>query len=47
MGMWLDFAQQYNPTLEVVETLDEMEIQEVETMQDIFWQQRKLNYLCL
>jgi hypothetical protein len=31
----------------VVETLDEMEIQEVETMQDIFWQQRKLNYLCL
>jgi len=42
MGMWLDFAQQYNPTLEVVETLDEME-----TMQEIFWQERKLNYLCL
>jgi len=36
MGMWLDFAQQYNPTLEEVETLDEMEIHEVETMQEIF-----------
>ena len=47
MGMWLHFAQQYNPTLEVVETLDEKEIQEVETMQEIFWQERKLNYLCL
>ena len=47
MGMWLDFAQQYNPTLEVVETLDAMEIHEVETMQEIFWQERKLNYMCL
>ena len=32
MGMWLHFAQQYNPTLEVVETLDEKEIQEEEIM---------------